>query len=357
MKGFSTLRYVAFALLLLMVSCETDFTTISDYEDITVVYGLLDQKDSMQYIKINKAFLSEGNVLEYAQNADCTNYAVPLEVSLEEVNSSGNVVNTYAFDTTSIYNKEPGTFYYPDQLIYRWQKPQFPFDVKYIIEGLNDTIGVEYIWLNEANSYRLKIKNPLTEKEITAQSPLVHDFDITKPGYGTTINFIPESVYPMEFRWDKAENGGLYEFELRFNYYEVSFSNDTIEKWVSLIRSSINDPSSGSSVATYYVSDNFYSSCLNLIPYTDPAVESQVDYRLSGLIDIVVSAAEEQYALYIKVNAPSTGIVQEKPQYTNVDNGLGLFSSRVKSQRSKKLHSESVTILKSLDNGVLKFKL
>ena len=357
MNKFSAYKYVVFGMLLLLVSCETDFTTISDYKDITVVYGLLDQKDSMQYIKINKAFLSEGNVLEYAQNADCTNYAVPLEVTLEEVNDAGNVVNTFDFDTTSVYNKEPGTFYYPDQLIYRWQKPQYPYDVKYIIEGLNDTVGVEYLWLNEADSYRLKIKNPVSEKEITAETVLIKDFDITKPGYGTTINFIPNAVSPIEFSWNQAENGGLYEFELVFNYYEVSFSNDTIKKSVSLIKTTVSPPSGNGSVSTYYVSDNFYSSCLNLIPYPDAPEEAKVKDRLSGSIDIIVSGAEEQLALYIKVNAPATGIVQEKPQYTNIDNGLGIFSSRIKSQRSKKLHAESVTILKNLENGVLKFKL
>ena len=31
---------------------------------------------------------------------------------------------------------------------------------------------------------------------------------------------------------------------------------------------------------------------------------------------------------YIDVNEPITGIVQERPQFTNINNGIGLFSSR-----------------------------
>jgi len=31
---------------------------------------------------------------------------------------------------------------------------------------------------------------------------------------------------------------------------------------------------------------------------------------------------------YIEVNSPSTGVVQERPIYTNVSNGIGLFASR-----------------------------
>lgn len=357
MKFVHALKITAFGILLMVASCETDFTTIDKYEDITVVYGLLDQKDSMQYIKINKAFLSENNVLEYAQNPDSNNYLIPLEVSLVEMNQAGNVVHTFLFDTTSVYDKEPGTFYYPKQLIYRWQRPDYPFQIKYIIEGFNDTVGVEYFWLNEENTYRLNIKNPVSGKVITANTALVKDFEITKPGYGTTINFVTEPANPKEFKWNEAENGGMYEFDLRFNYYEVSFSNDTIIKSISLVHSSVNASSGSSSISFYYWDDNFYSTCLNLIPYNDPTVESKVKDRLSGMIDIVVSVAENQFTIYRKVNAPSTGIVQEKPQYTNVENGLGIFSSRVKKTRSKKLFSESVTILKNLDGGSLKFKL
>jgi hypothetical protein len=31
---------------------------------------------------------------------------------------------------------------------------------------------------------------------------------------------------------------------------------------------------------------------------------------------------------YIEVNSPATGIVQERPIYTNISNGIGLFASR-----------------------------
>ena len=64
-----TIKYILFGLWILffMNSCETDFDTTTDWEDITVVYGIIDQNDSMQYIKINKAFLGEGNVLQFAQ--------------------------------------------------------------------------------------------------------------------------------------------------------------------------------------------------------------------------------------------------------------------------------------------------
>ena len=57
---------IVFLIFAGFTGCETDFDTTAPYKDITIVYGLLDSKDSMQYIKINKAFLAENNVLTYA---------------------------------------------------------------------------------------------------------------------------------------------------------------------------------------------------------------------------------------------------------------------------------------------------
>ena len=35
-------------------SCETEFSVIAPWEDVTVVYGLINPGDSIHYIKINK---------------------------------------------------------------------------------------------------------------------------------------------------------------------------------------------------------------------------------------------------------------------------------------------------------------
>jgi hypothetical protein len=38
--------------------------------------------------------------------------------------------------------------------------------------------------------------------------------------------------------------------------------------------------------------------------------------------------ANDDLKSYIQVNSPSTGVVQERPIYSNVSNGIGLFASR-----------------------------
>src|ERR1044072_3856815 len=77
-------------------SCSTDIDLLENYKPITVVYGLLDVHDNVQYIKINKAFLGEGNALVMAQQSDSINYKPgELTVQLQQLNpSTGEVLQT-----------------------------------------------------------------------------------------------------------------------------------------------------------------------------------------------------------------------------------------------------------------------
>ena len=68
-------RNTCIALLFLVglttTSCENDFEINADWKETIIIYGLLDPLDSVQEIKINKAFLnSVGSAYEVAQNPD-----------------------------------------------------------------------------------------------------------------------------------------------------------------------------------------------------------------------------------------------------------------------------------------------
>jgi len=361
MNRFLNLLSVTAMLLVVCVSCETDFDTTAPYQDITVVYGLLDPKDSMQYIKINKAFLSEDNVLRYAMMEDSNSYPFPMDVTVEEFTPSGVLAKIHYFDTTTIYNKEPGLFYNPEQVIYRWQKPALPIEVIPVLDYSQlppDTLGFEYFWLNTDNRYKLTIRNPETDKLIYSESLLLKDVEFTRPQtHIHTIRFVTNPQTVREFTWKRVDNAGKYEFELRFNYRELDFgSTDTIDRYVTLATSSFYGSSGSSTLSSYFSDDRFYTLSRNRIPYSDPARENQVKDRFSGPINLIVSAAEDQFAFYLQVNEPSTSIVQEKPQYSNIENGIGIFSSRIKKVRFLRLHSESVVDLQQMEENVLKFR-
>ena len=61
---------------IIFISCDTDFDVNAEWEEVTVVYGLLDAGDDnkTQQIKISKAFLGKMDALQMAQYADSINF-------------------------------------------------------------------------------------------------------------------------------------------------------------------------------------------------------------------------------------------------------------------------------------------
>ena len=68
-------------------SCSNDFDLVDTWKDIPIVYGLLNVNDSVQYIRVEKAFLDEEtSALVIAQEPDSLYYG-NISVELEERNS------------------------------------------------------------------------------------------------------------------------------------------------------------------------------------------------------------------------------------------------------------------------------
>jgi hypothetical protein len=336
-----TFAWMVMLVSLLMAGCETDFDTTGDWEDITVVYGLIDHSQPVQYVKINKAFLGKGNALVMAQEPDSVSYGNSLNVRIEEWDDDV-LVQTILLDTTTVYDKEPGVFYAPEQVVYKTRP--------YNLYGY-DTVTGQYTWLNPDDTYKLVIENTKSGKTVTSHTGLVRDFSISKPNYGsTTINFknMPNLYYTLE--WDVADNGAIYEILIEFTYRELAYnSTDTVTKTLVLSKGE-SIPTTFQDEITYpYLTSSFYGTILAQVPYDDPAVEANIKERYSENVIFTISVATKELQMYIETNKPSTSVVQEKPQYTNIDDGLGIFASRYSKSRAKRLHAESVDELKTLN--------
>ncbi len=285
-------------------SCETDFDVIADYEDVTVVYALFDPGETEHYVKINKAFLGEGNALIMAQNPDSCNYELgQLEVKLQEYNN-GNMLSEIPFDTTTIYNKEAGIFYYPEQVIFK----------------ANATLDKSY-------TYILVITNLQSGKEITAETPLVYPVTLKTPNPGASlVDFTSPS--PAEIKWATAKNARIYQFQIRFHYKEIDVTTSDTSfhyiDWDFGTQKSVN-LDGGDYMYTTLIRESFFDLLVNNIP-----VKNDVK-RVDNGVEYSVYYAADDLSIYMEMNAPSNSIVQERPQYTNVSNGgVGIVSSRGK---------------------------
>lgn len=343
--------FLLLSLTVLFYSCETDFETNAEWEDITVVYGLLDQRDSVQYIKVNKAFLGDGDALMFAKIPDSINYD-SLIVRIEEWNEDGNYVQTIVFDKTEFDkpNEPDAIFDTTSQIIFKGVIPQY-YEIRSIVVG--NQITYDTLWLNDKSTYKLFIQIPDGSKLITAETYLVQSFAITKPFPGSTsIKFVPNPVNTTLFSWEKAdndnENNFRYELKVLFNYKELTLSGDTLYKFLTLASGAVYPQGGSNELVYYYKDNNFFISCTNNIPYDDPSAEGNILERYTGKVEIKVTSAAAELNLFMQVYEPSTSIVQEKPPYTNIDNGIGIFSARYFVQENKKLHDETIADLKEM---------
>ncbi len=334
-RYFSLLVLITFALFL--SSCETDFNPNAEYKDITIVYGLLNQSDTITYIKINKAFLGETSAYIMAQDEDFSSYGNNLEVSMEEM-VNGSVTDVFYFDTTTVYNKESGVFYAPKQVLYK-------------CHTLNQ--------LNEDREYRLIIKNILTGKIITAETALVEKFNIERPSPNQSIIEF-STIGKVTVKWRSAEGGRRYQVNMRINYFESI--DDTLQyesKYIDVNLGTQKAETLESGMLMELESDGltYYETLKNNLIHN--GAPPQKYFRIPGKIEFLISVAGDELSTYIDVNEPSNTIVQVRPEYTNINNGIGIFSARynnaIDKPRILDLGSKSRDVLKSGSYQMLGF--
>ncbi len=299
-KTFVSLLLIVLASLL-FTRCSNDVDLYADYKEITVVYGIMDVSDDTTFVKITKAYTGPGNALVMAHNPDSSNYQFKLDAKLLGV-KNGADLEPIVLDTVTIYNKQEGDsmFYYPKQLLYYTTEP---LDVNAV--------------------YTLAINTG--KNEVSAVSPLIGNMTLRYPY--NTIDFMNDHAV----KWRSVKNGKRYEVKAVFNYREflpgtyddtlnLSFPLETI--FSSSVKVSA-DAEGGEDMELSYSGESFFNE-LNARLEVVTGIE-----RWADNVDVIVTAGSEVIHYYIEINHALAGsLTQEIPNYTNINNGTGIFASR-----------------------------
>ena len=324
------------AVSVFFVACETDFEVNTYWKEVTVVYGLLDQSQQQQYIKINKAYLGEGDALQMASVADSVNYnPADIEVKIFKVKEGDTLGFVTLYDT--ILEKDSGLFATDENIIY--------------------TTPSNFFLTNNADEkdYILSIINKKSGKEVWGKTHLIHalalDIPPSKPMgfYGTIPNPL---VLPLEksqttVNWRHSENGKIYQIIARVHYTNF-FHNDTVSTYVDWDQPQMEFD--GSTEMHYtFDGDDFVNALENkitdkesvpkLVPLSDNDT-TLVARRLLN-IELLFTVSSEDLQTYMALNEPFEGIVQERPVFTNINNGIGLFSCRYNKSHSMSFPSST----------------
>ena len=300
-KRYSSLFLLGFLCSVLATSCDNEVDINADWKETIIVYGLLDANDSVQYIKINKAFLNEKqSAYQVAQIADSL-YLDSVYASLTDL-TSGEVI------TLNRVNKLP-----KDSGIFN-----------------ND---VNYLWqtsrkLVEGREYEINVRNPKSGISVNARTKTVSTANIRAPFTSKKSVFSLGTDY-ITAMCSPGLNSKAYDIKFTVEYEEINTHDTSVKE---------------TKTAVWNMVSNFQVSSGDLIrkiektaflQFLGNTIKANPNYlhRIKS-VGAIFYGGNQDLVDYISVNEPSIGIVQKQSEYSNVVGGLGLFASRCRQEIS-----------------------
>lgn len=294
--------------VLLLVSCEVDFSPNAEWKDIPVVYCLMDQDDSITWARVERCYLPQGNIYSPAGITDSINYPEgSISVALIAFDEHGNQVDSLPFAYTEL-DRDSGDFAYSAQPIYQCvTKNRLREDWRYQIRVRN--VGDGHLMAASKKAI------PLI-KQVSAAV-------INKPSY-TEFNGIPSGQFSFNrpgttclIEWDTLQFGRLYQPMIRL-YYSVS--GDTT--YVDVRAHSAVSRGNTQTLSISYPRYDF------LAGVKEKLKDDTTTKRYLKQVDIYLTVSSEDYNSYRASLEAGASLTQGREPYTNIEGGLGIFATR-----------------------------
>ncbi|GAB5558208.1 MAG: hypothetical protein SchgKO_24210 [Schleiferiaceae bacterium] len=289
---------------LAFISCDNELDVNGPFQENTIVYAILDPAQDTQWVRVQRAFMGDQGADGGRNNPDSLYYS-QLQVKVTELFNGNRTEHILTKDSTS-RQLEDGYFTTEGFHLYRFEAP-----------------------VNPDASYELEITRP-DSTLVTSFTPIVGDFNINSPNSFQRLTFARPSG--QDIGYSRAVNGRIYQGYIRFYYKEQNrFSfYDTANYYLDfplVTQYSSSLDGQGVDISQNVGYDDFFGFLVANLE-ADPNIN-----RFFKHCDIFITSGEDDFATYLNVTRPSNGIVQDRPNFTNINNGLGLFSSKNLSER------------------------
>ena len=330
---------LAFTLFVFLASCNKSVDLYADYKEVPIVYGLLDANADTTFIKITRAFYAQNeDATQIAMNPDSSNYPGKLDVRLTEY-CNGDSIRQIILDTITIRNKQQGTFYAPKQKLY------------YTAERLKKNTK------NDKYQYKLTIVLP--------DRTLVSTTDIVGSGSyrvkSLAVNYSQEYFgvnRPLEFY--PATNATSYDVSMAFTFKEQRTpTSDSVPRTMRWTLGTYNEYD----LARFMVDDYYRVTYRPERFYDQLRAFLGADTAIAGLtrligdypVEIIISAAGPELTQYIEWSSVGNYGTQGGNDFTLIEGGTGVFSSRMTATRKVRLAGTTVPDLLAHRNWGFKF--
>lgn len=320
-------KYRTLALLSLLIiafsSCKVEFSPNAEWRDVPNVYCVLDPEEDTVWARVQRCYLGEDNLYNYASIADSNNYpegtlSVYLLAWQGKRNAGNGLVAT-------------------NRLIDRWQlaytervgKPDGSFASG--IQPLYYCVPGKQLQKDSDCVFQLVVINNASGDTIAkASTTLVGFLEKTISGRDTMekVLVLPSSGRAREFgfrvgcrgeiKWNTLPRGRLYQPVVTFHYRK---RNDTL----------------GIDIPGYTLKNMYETSTLSSKTITQNRFLSTIKNHLKdntdslfcvNNVDVTIYVCNEDLNAYISSHDNSVVSGQEYSTYSNIEGGVGIFGSR-----------------------------
>jgi hypothetical protein len=306
--------YLFLMFFILLQSCQNEVKVNAEWKEVPVIYGLLDPNSAINYIRINRVFLNEsGAAISYASEPDSI-YFPDLTVELTEF-KDGAPRKTFTLERVMGDSlglpKDSGIFANAPNYLYRVNEP---------IQA-SSFAGIY--------SYTLKVTNNQSGQVCTAETITGGLMELFSPirMNDPEINITDDSTKSMAISYREGAQVAAYDLVVKFRYAEYTKEDKSDMKMDSVIWRMFQGKETrtlrGYEITNEIVSQSIFYYMLRSNLEADSTIK-----REALNVDFIFYGAGEDLYTYVQVNKPSIGIVQKKPEFSNIENALGIFSSR-----------------------------
>jgi hypothetical protein len=290
-----------------LVACSTKVKLFGDYERRPIVHFIIDPAEEYHFMRLHKTFIGEGDALDFAKVPDSSYF--PLEqvnAIVQEIDAQQNILREWQLKDTLTSNKREGVFFYPEQRLYYFKADD----------------------LNPDHQYRLFIDINDGEHIVEGRTRLIRNMSLTSPatldgGLGFANANVPLNGYrnqPIRF---VPGTGVMFNARLRFFYREVTANGTEIKSIPWNIGSISSSDITGGQGVFSAEGQTFYELLRMNIP-----VDNEVIRREIHGVEILLTGGSQDLQTYMLVNQPTNTLTQSKPEFTNLNGALGIFTAR-----------------------------
>ncbi len=316
----------------LLSSCDQEIDINDDWSDVGVVYALLDADKKVNWVRIERGYLGTEPASASFSIPDSLYYD-SLYVLLNGMDENGIIQDSRRLVKDQSKNLDSGLFTTEDFRLYRNNDDQrLDEDLIYQLRviKIDTTIKRPPLWTDQQVDSAILAGYFSRFDDTRAETELVSPRNRTNPNTGFRFmspnpNQTPPR-YNGQIRWFKSENAELYEIDLWFYYRELDTTTGiTVEKeFKSDFESQTGPFSTGASgiIESNKGRTQLYEAIAANVPVDDNVL------RFYDRMEIKIYAGGEQLRRFIQLNEPTSSLSQTRPEFTQVQNGTGLFSSR-----------------------------